>query len=223
MDEGGAAEVTRGVKPDSVKNVDIVTPASIGYLARNQLAMSHVNSSLIQVRDQELREVSGLVGFGGTDVEIVQRPTFEQAGDENTFVASDSACVKIFDLRSGKAEMTIKQRCIFATPVYFSDAKFVLNKLRGGKGAMMWDLRARKPLYSLPIAANDDVAWVPTDAPSKPPILLSSTGEAYKFGMDWPHDDGGQWERKAAENAWSKLEQAGTSRGPEDDSDCCIM
>jgi hypothetical protein len=72
--------------------------------------MANRNSAVIQVRDYELREMSGLVGLG-LNIEIVQRPTFEGAGDPNTFVASDSTCVKIFDLRSGKAEMTIKQHC----------------------------------------------------------------------------------------------------------------
>jgi hypothetical protein len=117
--------------------------------------------------------MSGLVGLG-LNIEIVQRPTFEGAGDPNTFVASDSTCFKIFDLRSGKAEMTIKQHCVFSTPVYCSDAKFVLNQLYRGQGAMMWDLRV----------ANKMIAWVPTSKPNKPPILMASSGETYEFGMD---------------------------------------
>mmetsp|Transcript_1484 Transcript_1484/g.3127 ORF Transcript_1484/g.3127 Transcript_1484/m.3127 type:complete len:737 (-) Transcript_1484:81-2291(-) len=181
----GETESTRGAKPNSVRSLDVVVPSSIGYLADNQLAFSHEGSSQIPIYDNELREVSRLVGFGGDEVEIVQRPTFERAGDKNTFVASDSSCVKIFDLRSNKAVMTIKQQCVYSMPMYLSDAKFVCNKLRSGEGAMIWDLRSQKPLYSLPISSDIDVDWVPAleEDPSKPPILLTSTGKAYKYGL----------------------------------------
>lgn len=223
MDDTGKAEVTRGKTPDSAKLVNIVTPYSVGYLRNNTLAMANRNSAVIQVRDYELREMSGLVGLG-LNIEIVQRPTFEGAGDLNTFVASDSTCVKIFDLRSGKAEMTIKQHCVFSTPVYCSDAKFVLNQLYRGQGAMMWDLRVAKPLYSLPISAGKMIAWVPTSKPNKPPILMTSSGETYEFGMDLRAEWENNYEKRAAKEAWSKLEQAGSQRGAEDpDSDCCIM
>ena len=56
-----------------------------------------------------------------TALKSFQRPTFARIGDDNTFVASDSSCVKIFDLRSGKAEMTIRQRVINSTPVYLNE------------------------------------------------------------------------------------------------------
>jgi hypothetical protein len=75
--------------------------------------------------------------------------------------------------------MTIKQHCVFSTPVYCSDAKFVLNQLYRGQGAMMWDLRVAKPLYSLTISAGKMIAWVPISKPNKPPILMTSSGETY--------------------------------------------
>ena len=86
-----------------------------------------------------------------------------------------------------------------------NDAKFVCNKLRGGKGAMMWDLRVQKPLYSLPIPASTGISWVPTlDGTSKRPILFTSKGNCYKYGKDFPQDDG--WEKRAALSAWSVVE-----------------
>ena len=223
MDDSGAAEVTRGIKPDSNKIVDIVTPYSVGYVSQSRLAMSNRNNAIIRIRDQDMREVSGLVGFGATSfIEIVQRPTFEMAGDENTFVACDQACVKIFDLRTGKAEMTIKQQCVSVTPLYHCSSKFIINQLYRGQGSMLWDLRNKKPLYSLPIGADKGIAWVPTSEQNKPPILMVSNGEAFKFGRDSPKRNE-EWEREAAKEAWSKLEQAGLRRGAEYPSDCCIM
>mmetsp|Transcript_20227 Transcript_20227/g.24920 ORF Transcript_20227/g.24920 Transcript_20227/m.24920 type:complete len:857 (+) Transcript_20227:25-2595(+) len=220
MDERGAAEATAGVKPDSIRVVDIYTPSSIGYLPNGMMAFAHLNSSQIPIYGQDLREVSRLVGFGSGDIEIVQRPTFERIGDKDTFVASDRNCVKIFDLRSGKAEMTIQQKCVSSEPIIVSGAKFVCNRLRAGKGAMMWDLRSQRPLYSLPISANTEIAWVPTlDGTSKPPILMTSEGECYKYGIDYPQDD--EWEHKAAVNAWSNLEKNDNSS--DNDGDCSIM
>eukprot|EP00984_Skeletonema_dohrnii_P011673 scaffold4681_cov72-Skeletonema_dohrnii-CCMP3373.AAC.2 len=85
MDDTGEAEVTAGVKPDSIRVVDIYTPSSVGYLPNGMLAFAHLDSSQIPIYDHNLREVSRLVGFGGGDIEIVQRPTFERIGDNDTF------------------------------------------------------------------------------------------------------------------------------------------
>ncbi|KAK1745634.1 hypothetical protein QTG54_003558 [Skeletonema marinoi] len=220
MDDTGEAEVTAGVKPDSIRVVDIYTPSSVGYLPNGMLAFAHLDSSHIPIYDQNLREVSRLVGFGGDDIEIVQRPTFERIGDNDTFVASDRSCVKIFDLRSGKAEMTIQQKCVSSEPIIVSGAKFVCNRLRSGKGAMMWDLRSQRPLYSLPISADTEIAWVPAlDGTSKPPILMTSKGECYKYGIDYPQDD--EWEHKSAVNAWANLEKNDNSSDTA--GDCSIM
>lgn len=211
MDCCGRAEASIGVKPDSVSIVDIFTPSSIGYLPDSQLSFAHIGNCHIPIYNYELREVSRLVGFGSNDITIVQRPTFEQMGDGTTFVASNSSCVKIFDLRSGKAEMTIRQRCITSTPVYLSDAKFVLNRLPDGQGAMMWDLRAQKPLYSLPISEENDIAWVPvTDGTSTQPILLTDKGECYKYGTHLSRDDD-YWGYERALSDWSKVENTRSS------------
>lgn len=169
MNDTGSAEATRGRKPDSIRIVDVVTPSSIGYLPNDRFAFAHHDRSEITMYDHDLREVSRLVGFGTDRIEIVQRPTFARAGDESAFVASDSSCVKLFDLRSGKAELTINQRCVNSTPVYLNDAKFVCNQLAGGRGAMMWDLRSQKPLYSLPISGNNDIAWIPSGGSATQP------------------------------------------------------
>jgi len=96
--------------------------------------------------------------------------------------------------------------------------KFVCNKLSEGQGAMMWDLRSQRPMYSLPISGNTDIAWVasspPNDESNQPPLLLTDRGDFYMFGKD-PGED--QW---GAEEAWSELESKRSSdRGV---SDCCI-
>lgn len=220
MDENGEAEVTAGLRPDSIRSVSVSAPHSIGYLPNSQLAFAHASSSQVSVYNHDLFEVSRLVGFGTESIEIVQRPTFEELGDVNTVVASDKACVKIFDLRSGKAEIIINQRCVNSTPIGVGGAKFVCNKLWAGKGAMMWDLRTQKPWYSLPIAADTEIAWVPTSNRScKPPILLTNTGECYTFGLDFQDNE---WERKSAVQAWSELEKKDKTSDSAGD-DCCIM
>ena len=216
MDEMGAAEVTRGKKPDSIRQTDVVTPYSIGYLPNEQFAFVSNGRSEITMYDYDLREKSRLVGFGTDKVDVVQRPTFEKAGDPSIFVASDSVCAKIFDLRSGKAEMTIHQRCVNSVPVYLNDSKFVCNRLSEGKGAMMWDLRLQRPMYSLPISGNTDLAWIPSG------LLLAGSGEFYKYGRN-PSVGGEdlEWEIKSAESAWSELEKKrNNDRGV---SECSIM
>ncbi|KAL7550284.1 hypothetical protein ACHAWF_013524 [Thalassiosira exigua] len=218
MDDAGSAEVTRGKKPDSIRAVDIVTPSSVGYLSGGRLAFAHEKRSQISMYDSSLREVSRLVGFGSDYIEIVQRPTFERIGDDSTFVASDSSCVKIFDLRSGKAEMTIHQSCINSHPVYLHDAKFVCNKLRRGQGAMLWDLRAQKPLYSLPIKGDTDIAWVPAEKDNQQPLLLTGEGDFYLYGVDFPQED--EWETKDALEAWSQLEK---NKSGDSGGNCSIM
>lgn len=86
MDDCGKAEVTLGVEPNSIQVVDIFTPSSIGYIPRGRLAFAHEKSSQIPIYNYELRETSRLVGFGSDHIEIVQRPTFERIGDENTLL-----------------------------------------------------------------------------------------------------------------------------------------
>ncbi|KAL9189354.1 hypothetical protein ACHAXT_009029 [Thalassiosira profunda] len=145
MDDCGKAEITRGIKPDSIRHVDIRPPSSVGYLSGGRLAFA--NSSYdavgqIPIYDQDLRETCCLVGFGGRCcwVNIVQRPTFAEAGDENTFVASDHEGAKVFDLRSGMPVMKMYQEHLSSsTPVHIAGAKYVCNHLGSG-GAMMWDL-----------------------------------------------------------------------------------
>lgn len=67
---------------------------------------------------------------------------------------------------------------------------------------MMWDPRAQKPLYSLPIAWSDDIAWIPTKIPRlRPPNAINN------------------WVADSARSAWSKLEE---DRG-KGDGTCCIM
>ena len=220
MDDTGSAEVTIGKKPDSVRFVDIATPSSVGYLSDNKLAFAHERSSHIAIYDHELRKTSGLVGFGSDGIKIVQRPTFEAIGEENAFVASDETCVKIFDLRSGKAEMTIHQKCLSSTPMYLSDAKFLCNKLGNGRGAQIWDLRANLALYSLPVSWQTDVAFVP--AP-RSPILLTSNGECYKYGVDlYTSWDEHSYAKRKALKAWASLEKERSS-GDGDGGDCSIM
>lgn len=212
MDEMGGAEVTRGKKPDSIRVTDVVNPYSIGYLPNEQFAFVTSGRSEITMYDYDLRETSRLVAFGTDKVDVVQRPTFEMAGDSSIFVASDSLCAKVFDLRSGKAEMTIHQRCVNSVPVYLNDSKFVCNRLSEGNGAMLWDLRSQRPLYSLPISGNTDLNWIPSG------MLLTGSGEFYKYGENPSSDD---WEVKSAESAWSELEsKRSNDRGV---SDCSIM
>ena len=217
MDEGGSAEATRGIKPGSIRLVDVVTPYLVGYLPDNMSAFVHDQKSHISLFNQDLRETSRLVGFGSDRIEIVQRPVFE---DGKTLVASDSSCVKIFDLRSGKAEMTIQQRCINSSPMYLNNHNFVCNKLSSGRGAMIWDLRAKKPCYSLPISGNTNATFVPTlsGATNQPPLLLTDAGGYYMFGRDEEDDE---WKIRSAARAWEKLEdQRSSDRG---DSECTIM
>ena len=169
MDDTGSAEVTRGKKPDSIRLVGIENPSTVGYLADNRLAFA--DYSQIPIYNTELREISRLVGFGSDDgVEIVHRPTFESMGEQNVFVASDKTCVKIFDLRSAKTEMTIHQECLHSTPIPVNGNKFLCNKLEDGR-AQMWDLRTQQALYSLPVSRDNDFVWVPTEDLSSAALL----------------------------------------------------
>lgn len=220
MDEDGAAEVTRGLRPDCVRPVDFATPSSVGYLPGSRFAFAnsssegiHFSNGQLTIMDSELRELTRLVGFGSGGVEVVQRPTFEKLGDDSTLVASDESTVKIFDLRTGRAELTIRQRCENSTPVYVGCGKFVCNRL--SNGAMLWDLRAQKPLYNLPI--QSDVTWIPGDTNGKPPILVSGY-DMYKFGRcrDLMSDQEKIWEEENATFKWARCEE---KRG----GNCSIM
>jgi len=219
MDDTGSAEVTRGKKPDSLRLVDIETPTSVGYLSDNRLSFAYRGHSQIPIYNKDLREISRLVAFGSDDgVDIVHRPTFESMGEENIFVASDKTCVKIFDLRTTKAAMTIRQKCINSTPISVNGNKFLCNKLGSGKGAQMWDLRTQQALYSLPVKWDTDIAWLPAVNNSSA-ALLTGNGECYKFGKDYDQDD--EWEKRGAIQAWADLEKQRSSGGGGED--CCIM
>ena len=54
MDEGGAAEVTRGLTPDCVRPVDFVTPSSVGYLPGYRLAFANSSSDGIHFSNGQL-------------------------------------------------------------------------------------------------------------------------------------------------------------------------
>ena len=213
MDDSGSAEVTRGKKPDSMRLVSIENPTSVGYLSDNRLAL--VDYSQIPIYNTELREITRLVGFGSDDgVEIVHRPTFEAMGEENVFVANDTTCVKIFDLRSAKAEMIIHQECLRSTPIPVNGNKFLCNQLGDGR-AQMWDLRTQQALYSLPVSRDNEFMWVPAEGKS-PAALLTNKGECYMYGKDYDQDD--EWETKSAVKAWANAERSSGSGG-----DCSIM
>ena len=81
---------------------------------------------------------------------------------------------------------------------------------------MIWDLRAQKPLYNLPIHQGD-VTWIPGDTVSKPPVLVSGW-DMYKFGgcRDGMSDEQKTMEEKFAEYKWEGCEK---SRG----GNCSIM
>ena len=226
MDETGSAEVSRGCKPDSLRPVDIVNPSSIGYLPNDRLAFAnacydgaHFSNGQIRIFDHDLREVSCLAGMSSDGIDIVHRPTFGSA----SLVASDASCVKIFDLRTGKPEMTIKQggvKC--ATPIFADDGRFVFNNLYGGKGGMMWDVRQKKALYSLPIKA-DAVEWIPSwteGGVRQPPKLIASNGEYYSFHDLWDvrDEDTRSFRESVAGSMWKELEKDGDKSG-----DCAIM
>ena len=184
-------------------------------LANCSYSSSALTRIIETIQDSELREVTRLVGFGSCGVEVVQRPTFEKLGDDSTLVASDESTVKIFDLRTGRAELTILQRCENSTPVYAGAGKFVCNRLSGENGAMLWDLRSQKPLYTLPI--QNDVTWIPGEKNSKPPILVSGY-DMFKFGRcrDGMSDQEKIWEEEHATFKWARCEK---SRG----GNCSIM
>lgn len=212
MDDSGSAEVTRGKKPDSMRLVGIENPTFVGYLSDYRLAL--VDYSQIPIYNTELREISRLIGFGSDDgVQIVHRPTFDAMGEENVFVASDKTCVKIFDLRTAKAEMTIHQECLHSTPIPVNGNMFLCNKLEDGR-AQMWDLRAQRALYSLPVSRDAHFVWVPAEDKS-PAAFLTSDGECYMYGKDYDQDD--EWEKKSAVKAWAKAERSSSG------GDCSIM
>lgn len=105
-------------KTDSIRLTDVVTPYSIGYLADEKFAFVHNGQSEITMYDCNLQEMSRLVAFGSDKVDVVQRPTFEMAGDPSIFVASDLLCAKIFDLRRARQRSRFVNACELYTSVF---------------------------------------------------------------------------------------------------------
>ena len=168
--------VSLGTKPDSIRIADITIslPHQLGIVQIVDWPL------LTRVVNTFPSTTTSYVKFRGYAVLVAMTlklfAVLRLIGEGSTFVARDSDGVKIFDLPSGSPEMIIHQRCINSTPVYLNEAKFVCNRLRNGRCAMMWDPRAQKPLYSLPIAWSDDIAWIPTKIPRLRPPNAITTG-----------------------------------------------
>ncbi len=215
MDDLGYAEVTRGKSPDSIRHVGILTPDCIGYLKDETFAFSNYHGRReIHIYNQELHKISCLVGLSN-GINIVQRPSF----DQSLFVASDKNCVKVFDLRTGKAEITIAQKCEHSSPMLIDghESTFLCNKLDSKSGGtMIWDLREQKPLYSLPV--NESVALIPKiERMNGSPLLFSASGEVYKYGSEIYSDDDFKRAKEQADWKWSSI-QSNSAK-----ADACVI
>ena len=165
------------------------------------------------VLDQELRQVSALVGHDSLYAGVCKRPTF--AHDQNLLASfGGQSGAKLWDLRTGRPTLTVQGSCKYAVPISSQGVPFLATSCYSGVGTRIWDLRMHRPLYALP-SAPEKFVWMP-DAQ----CLLMGDGSMWRFGC--VEDD---WMRKPdtltyMENAtWGKLKKKRDDPG----GDCCIM
>ena len=145
MDDCGRAEVSAGVRASAVRQVEVVTPTSVGYLPCGKMLFAHANEGThgcygrIPVMDGELRECGALVGHVHREVEVVRRPAYE---DGSKAITSDPCCVKVWDMRTAQPIMTMQENNRGAGPIGAGGAQFVWSQLDAGLGLRVWDLRA---------------------------------------------------------------------------------